>query len=65
MTRRAAVRQAEISRIIRAAQKAGMAPGSFTVEVDGGRVRLLPAANDGALTAAQEAEKRMREAFGE
>lgn len=36
-------RQVDIKRAIRAAIAAGMAPGSFTVEIGDGSIRLLPA----------------------
>lgn len=65
MTRRAAVRQADVSRIVRGALKAGLPVGSFSVEVVDGVVRLLPVAANAPFDAADDAEKRMREAFGE
>ena len=65
MTQRAAVRQADVSRIVRGALKAGLPVGSFSVEVVDGVVRLLPVAANAPLNAADDAEKRMKEAFGE
>lgn len=65
MSRAAAVSQADVSRVVRGAIKGGLPVGSFTVEVEGGAVRLLPIAANAPLNAAQAAEKRMREAFGE
>ncbi|MGQ3018766.1 hypothetical protein [Phenylobacterium sp.] len=58
-------RQADISRVVRAGIKAGLPAGSFTIEVVGETVRLLPIAANSALNAADDAERRMREAFGE
>lgn len=67
MTRRASIRQTDISRVVRGALAAGLPAGSFSIEVDAssGNVRLLPiAANSPSDDAAQDAERRMREAFG-
>lgn len=64
MTRRAVVRQADINRVIRGALQAGLPAGSFTVEVVDGIVRLLPLAANSPLDAAQDAEQRMKDAFG-
>jgi len=65
MTRRAAFKQHDVTRAIRAAVKAGLPPGSFSVEIHNGALRILPIAANQALDAAQDAEQRMREAFGE
>jgi hypothetical protein len=65
MTARAQVRQADVARIVRGALKAGLPPGSFSVEVVDGIVRLLPVAANAPSDAASEAERRMKEAFGE
>lgn len=62
---RRTARQADIARVVRAGIKAGLPPGSFTVEVRGETVRLLPIAANSPLNAADDAEQRMREAFGE
>ena len=52
MTRRAAIRQADVSRIVRGAIKAGLPAGSFSIEVVDGIVRLLPCAPGAALPSA-------------
>lgn len=63
MTAPATIRQADVSRVIRAALKAGMPPGSFTVEVVGRTVKLLPIAANAPSDDAAEMQRRMREAF--
>jgi hypothetical protein len=65
VTRRAAVRQADVSRVISGALKAGLPAGSFSVEVVQGVVRLLPIAANGPLNDADDIERRMKDAFGE
>jgi hypothetical protein len=62
---RRTARQADISRVVRAGIKAGLPAGSFSVEVVGETVRLLPISANSSLNAADDAERRMREAFGE
>ncbi len=49
MTRRAVLRAADVTRAIKGAIAAGLAPGSFTVEIGDGIVRLLPLPAPGAL----------------
>jgi hypothetical protein len=62
MKPRAPVRQAEITRAIRAAEAAGWARGSFKVIVGAdGAVTLLPI--DAAADEAADLERRMDEAF--
>ena len=65
MTPRATVRQADVRRIVQGALKAGLPPGSFSVEVVDGTVRLLPVAANAPSDAASDSERRMKEAFGE
>lgn len=65
MTARARVKQADVSRVVRGALKAGMPPGSFSVEVVDGIVRLLPIAANAPSDPAADAARMMREAFGE
>lgn len=65
MTRRAAVRQADVARVVRGALSAGMPAGSFTIEVKDGAVRILPIAANAPSDDAAEMARRMREAFGE
>jgi capsular polysaccharide biosynthesis protein len=62
MKTRAAVRQAAITRVIRAAEAAGWARGSFKVVVSAdGQVTLLPV--EAAADEAADLERRMNEAF--
>lgn len=65
MTRRAAVRQADVSRVVRGAVKGGWPVGSFSVEVVEGIVRLLPIAANAPFDEVADDEERMRRAFGE
>lgn len=64
MTRPAAVRQADVSRIVRGAIKAGMPAGSFTVEVVDKTIRLLPVAPGAALTSPDSGEAEWDKALG-
>lgn len=65
MTRPALVRQADVRRAVAAAVKAGFAIGTFAVEVEAGKVRILPTTANASSDPAAEAEERMRRAFGE
>lgn len=65
MTKPAAFRQADVTRLVRGALNAGLPVGSFKVVVENGRAELLPIAANTPSDAASEAERRMREAFGE
>lgn len=65
MTRRAAIRQADVARVVRGALRGGMPPGSFAVKVVDGEVHLLPIAANEPSDDAAEMARRMREAFGE
>lgn len=63
MTARASFRQADLTRAVKAVERAGAA-GRFKIVVDNGVIALLPV--DGAPASdAEEIERRMREAFGE
>ena len=61
MTRPAPVRQADITRALKAMEAAGYAKGSFKVIIDGARLELLPI--DAAADEAGDIERRMEEAF--
>lgn len=65
MTAKARVRQADVARVVRGAVRGGLPVGSFKVVVEGDRVELLPVAANTPSDAAAEAERRMKEAFGE
>ena len=63
MSAKAAFRQADLTRAVRAVERAG-ARGKYKIVVDNGVVSLLPI--DGAPASdAEDSERRMREAFGE
>ncbi len=65
MTARARFKQSEVTRMIKAALAGGLPVGSFKVVVENGLPVLLPIAANDPLDAAQDAERRMRDAFGE
>lgn len=60
MTRRAAFRQADLSRALKEAKKVG-----FQLKVVDGEFHFLPTAANAPLNEAEDAERRMRDAFGE
>lgn len=64
MSKRAAIRQADVSRIVRGAIKAGMPAGSFVVEVVDGIVRLLPAVPGVAVPSGDTGEAEWDKALG-
>lgn len=65
MTRRAAIRTADIARLVRGAISGGLPAGSFIVEqtVDG-RIRLLPTAPGVDLTSPDSGEAEWDKALG-
>lgn len=65
MTARASFRQADVTRLVRGALKAGLPVGSFKVVVENGHPTLLPLAANAPSDAAADAERRMKDAFGE
>ena len=65
MTKRATFRQADVTRAIRGARAAGLPDGSFKIEIVDGRITLLPIAANEPLNAADDVERRMKDAFGE
>lgn len=65
MTARAAFRQADVTRLAKGALAAGLPAGSFKIVVENGQLSLLPIAANTPSDAAEDAEQRMREAFGE
>lgn len=65
MTKPAAFRQADVTRLIRGALKGGLPVGSFTVVVENGLPKLVPVAANAPLNDAEEIERRIRGAFSE
>jgi hypothetical protein len=65
MTRRAAFKQSDVTRLAKGALKAGLPVGSFKIVVEDGQLALLPVTANDPSDAASEGERRMREAFGE
>jgi hypothetical protein len=65
MTRRAPFKQSDVTRLAKGALKAGLPVGSFKIVVEGGVVTLLPLTANDPSDAAADAERRMRDAFGE
>ena len=59
-TRRAAVRQADVTRVAKGMENAGWARGSFKIVVEGGAITVLPIE---AQDDAADLERRMEEAF--
>jgi hypothetical protein len=65
VTRRAAFKQSDVTRLAKGALKAGLPVGSFKIVVEEGALTLLPlTANDPSDPAAEDA-RRIREAFGD
>ena len=64
MTKRAAFRTADVTRLVRGAIRGGLPVGSFKVVVDNGRLALLPASDADALPSAEEAEDAWDRALG-
>lgn len=60
MTARATFKQADLNRAVKAAVKRG-----WKVEIEGAKITLLPPGAETASSPANDAERRMREAFGE
>jgi len=65
MTRRASFTQADWTRAIKGALKAGLPVGSFKVAVENGALAILPIAANQSLNDADDMERRMQDAFGE
>jgi hypothetical protein len=65
MSPRATFRQIEVTRLVRGALKGGLPAGSFKVVLEDGKPVLLPIAANSAVDDAEDAERRMKEAFGE
>lgn len=65
MTARATFKQADVTRLVRGAIKGGWPVGSFKIVEENGRPALLPVAANAPSDAAADAERRMKDAFGE
>lgn len=65
MTRRAAFRESDVTRLVRGAIKGGLPVGSFKVVVEDGNPVLLPISANDPANAEDDDARRMREAFGE
>ena len=63
MTKRTTFSQADVARAIRGALKGGLAPGSFKVEIEDGKITISPF-TDAPLDEAADMARRMRKAFG-
>jgi hypothetical protein len=54
-----------VTRLVKGALKGGLPVGSFKIGVENGHPVLLPIAANEPSDAAADAERRMRDAFGE
>jgi hypothetical protein len=65
VTKRAAFRQADVTKLIRGAVAGGLPVGSFKIVAEDGRLTLAPiTATERELDDAADDERRMKEAFG-
>lgn len=64
MTRRAAFRQSDVTRLVKGALKAGLPVGSFVISVENGRPTLLPVRQAADLSSDQKAEDEWDKALG-
>lgn len=64
MTKPAPYRQADVTRLIRGALRAGLPVGSFKVSVENGQPVLLPISVPDPLPSAQDAEDAWDRALG-
>ncbi len=58
-------RQTEVTRMIKGAQAAGWAPGSFMVQLVDGNPTIVPIAAAPPPSEAEALERKMQTAFGE
>jgi hypothetical protein len=64
MSRRAAFKQADVTRLVKGAVAGGWPVGSFKIAVENGRLTLLPAKPSDALPSADDAEDAWDRALG-
>jgi hypothetical protein len=64
VTRRAAFKQSDVTRLVKGALAAGVPVGSFKIAVDNGRVELLPVSGADAQPPAGQADEDWDKALG-
>jgi hypothetical protein len=64
MSRKAAFKQSDVTRLVKGAVAAGLPVGSFKIAVENGRLTLLPTEPSDALPSANDAEDAWDRALG-